>query len=201
MNLGLIAYFSVGHSLLLSSKLKIWLSHYIPKGLYYSFYSMHACSGILLMDHYWSNLGGDFFKFSGSLQSLIMSLYVISWAFMFWSMLVLGLGKQNGVEDWWLTLRGKKLRHKVPMHGPYLLTRHPIYISFLGMIWTSPNISLGHLMMSLIWSFYIFYGIAKKESRMLKSQKYSEYAQHVPVFPFSKVSFDNYLFAKIRSLI
>tara|TARA_B100001248_G_scaffold262724_1_gene261629 strand:- start:19777 stop:20547 length:771 start_codon:yes stop_codon:yes gene_type:complete len=200
-NLLLVAFFIIPHSLLLRAKTKVFLYRYIPKGLYYSFYSLHASLAIILLDTYWQSSNFHLYSLKGHQESFFLIFYGLSWLFMFWAMVAVGLGKQNGVEDWLRSLQNKKLQHRMPRHGPFLITRHPIYIGFLGMIWTTPYMSLDHLFLSIVWSSYILYGIARKEKILSTNKKYIEYTHKVPVFPFSKVSIDNFIFQKIGRYI
>ncbi len=184
INIGLILFFSIPHSVFLSSKFKKWLFRYIPSDSFGVFYSLHASLGIILMDLFWVDLGGDFYHADGYAAMIFNILYALSWLFMGWAMWSTGPFRQSGIEQWLLGLRGRVLKLELRKDGAYALCRHPIYASFLAMIWTTPHMSYGHLLLSLSWSFYIIYGAGLKEKRLMRNQLYAQYAAHTPSFPF-----------------
>ena len=107
---------------------------------------------------------------------------------MFWSMVETGLFRQSGIEEWWRALTHKKMKQGLLKNGPYQICRHPIYASFLGMIWFTPNMSLDRLFLAISWSVYIFIGAYLKEKRLMKNKGYRDYAATVPAFPLMPVS-------------
>jgi methanethiol S-methyltransferase len=184
VNTALILFFSAPHSFLLSSKIKKFLLKYIPQSLYSTFYGLHASIGIILMDQYWGDWGGDLYRMDGQLRIFFTILYCISWGLMFWSMFATGLFRQSGIEEWWKKLNGQKIENSLLKDGPYRICRHPIYASFFAMIWLTPNMSYDRFFVALSWSGYILIGARLKESRLRRNSLYREYAREVPSFPF-----------------
>lgn len=136
------------------------------------------------MDKYWADMGGALYHLEGDLGLLFNALYVLSWLFMLWAMISTGLFRQSGIEEWYLHLKGKKIRYSLAQNGAYGLCRHPIYAAFIAMIWTTPNMSYDHLFLTLAWTGYILWGAGQKEKRLSRNNAYKEYAEHVTAFPF-----------------
>jgi protein-S-isoprenylcysteine O-methyltransferase Ste14 len=199
VNLLLILFFSVPHSLLLSSTWKKKLLKYIPQGLYPSIYSLHASIGIILMDQFWVSSSTNMINFGVTGYKIISIFYLFSWIFMFWSMLATGLFRQSGIEQWWKSLNQKKIDQGLSFSGPYQFCRHPIYASFLGMIWFTPNMTSDRLFLAISWTLYIFVGASLKEKRLRRNKIYLDYAKSVPSFPFIPMKWDNYLTSIIGS--
>jgi methanethiol S-methyltransferase len=197
INTVLIVFFSVPHSLLLNSNVKKSLLNFIPNKLYSTTYSIHACIAITLMDTFWVDSGISIFHLPRNLESIIFVLYTLSWLFMFWSMIATGLFRQSGIEEWWKALRNENTKNPLPKNGPYKICRHPIYASFLGMIWFTPYMSIERLYLSLAWTIYILIGASLKERRLRKNKDYQVYSQNVPAFPFIPKGWDNFLTSKI----
>lgn len=193
INLALIMIFTIPHSWLLSSNAKKFFYQYIPTNLYPSLYSLHACISIILMDLYWVDLGIDIYNLQGANLRIMQGLYAASWLMMFWSMLSTGLFKQSGIQAWWRSINKKPQRNDLPVIGAYQICRHPIYASFIGMIWTTPHMTAGHLMISLIWGAYILYGAYQKDKRLIRNKFYQEYMQKIVAFPFIPKRLDNLL--------
>jgi protein-S-isoprenylcysteine O-methyltransferase Ste14 len=192
VNTLLVLFFSAPHSLLLNSKIKTKFLKVIPNSLYSTFYSLHSCLGIVLMDTYWADLGGNLYNLSGGQEAFFNILYVLSWLFMLWAMISTGLFRQSGIEEWFLTLKGKKIKYSLSQHGAYSLCRHPIYAAFLAMIWTTPHMTYGHLFLTISWSIYILWGAGQKEKRLMRNRGYQSYAKQVTAFPFIGKVVDNF---------
>jgi protein-S-isoprenylcysteine O-methyltransferase Ste14 len=198
VDLALLIFFSAPHSLFLDSKVKRVLLNYIPKGLYYSFYSIHACLAILMIDRFWINFGPqDLFDFGDTFYRLMIAMNIFSWIFLFAAQFSTGLFHQSGIEDWWRSLRGKKLIFKVYSEGLYKYCRHPIYAGFVLVIWCTPHMTLDHVFLSLFWSIYVAIGASLKERRLQRNKGYQEYSERVTSFPLIPKSVDNYLIKNI----
>lgn len=192
INLGLIAFFSIPHSWLLTSSLKKKILKFIPAPLYSTFYSLHSCIAILLMDRYWVDFGGSLYNLTNMAENGFNILYVLSWLFMLWAMISTGLFKQSGIEEWYLHLRGKRVKNSLALHGAYSVCRHPIYAAFIAMIWTTPHMTYDHLFLTIIWSLYILWGAGQKERRLIRNKGYQRYAREVSAFPFIGKIGDNF---------
>ena len=196
INSALVLFFSIPHSYFLTSGFKKWLFRHIPTDAFGVFYSLHASLGIILMDRYWVSFGENFYEITGPMLHVFQVLYGASWLFMGWAMLSTGPLRQSGIEQWLLGLQGRAMKFDIKKDGAYALCRHPIYASFLAMIWTTPHMSLGHLFLSISWSVYIIYGAGLKEKRLMKNKGYQSYALKTPSFPFIPTTIEN-LFLKL----
>lgn len=184
INISLLVFFSWPHSFLLDTHIKKKILKVIPVPLYSTLYSIHACVGIVLMDQYWVDLGKNLYIIDGPLKAVFQVAYALSWIFMFWAMLSTGLFRQSGIEEWFKHLQGKKMKYSIATHGAYGLCRHPIYAAFIAMMWTTPNMTYDHLLLSLGWTFYIFWGAGQKEKRLMRNKGYKQYSENVTSFPF-----------------
>ena len=136
------------------------------------------------MDEYWAQMGGAFYILEGSLAQFLNVLYGLSWLFMLWAMISTGLFRQSGIEEWYLHLKGRKIRYSLATNGAYGLCRHPIYAAFIAMIWTTPNMTYDHMFLTVGWTSYILWGAGQKEKRLCRNRGYKEYSQQVAAFPF-----------------
>jgi methanethiol S-methyltransferase len=63
--------------------------------------------------------------------------------------------------------------------------RHPVYLSFLGLVWLRPTMSLDRAVLLVVWTVYIFVGSVLKDRRMefYLGDRYREYQARVVGYP------------------
>lgn len=71
----------------------------------------------------------------------------------------------------------------------YRLVRHPLMLGLLIAFWTTPAMSVGHMLFAVLMTAYILIGVAFEENDSVKSfgDAYREYCQRVPaLLPFPR---------------
>ena len=93
----------------------------------------------------------------------------------------------NTEEHVWyqLDVNAERPRREFVERGVYRWMRHPVYLSFLGLIWFTPRMTADHAMLTGVWTVYIFVGSCLKDRRMTfyLGDTYREYASRVSGFP------------------
>jgi protein-S-isoprenylcysteine O-methyltransferase Ste14 len=64
--------------------------------------------------------------------------------------------------------------------------RHPVYLSFLGLIWLNPVMTFDRLALALLWTVHVFVGSVLKDRRLVYyiGEAYERYQTRVPGYPF-----------------
>ena len=182
----LAIFFAVTHSLMLVPSTKKYLSKWIPSAFYDSVFCTVTCLSLLLMFFAWRSSEFAVWRATGMTEQWIRAGFYLSWLALFYSLALTGLGYQNGWTPFYYWLRGQKApRREFKPRGAYKLIRHPVYLSFLGLVWFQPNMTLDHAALTAIWTGYIFYGSFLKDRRLqyFIGQPYKEYQQRVPGYP------------------
>ncbi len=112
--------------------------------------------------------------------------YIASWLALFYSLSLTGLGYQTGLKEWLHWIRRQPLpRRDFTPRGAYFWLRHPVYLSFLGLLWFTPTMTLDHALLTAIWTAYIFLGSWLKDLRLAHylGEPYLVYAARVPGYP------------------
>jgi methanethiol S-methyltransferase len=178
--------FTVPHSLLLLPAVRDRLTRLIPSAFYGCFYCVSTCVTLLLMIANWQSCPTVIWQASGIGRTAITIGFFASWVAILYSLSLTGLGYQTGWTPWWHWLRGTPLpRRRFEPTGAYRLLRHPVYLSFLGLIWFTPLMTVDHAILTGVWTSYIFLGSWLKDGRLIfyLGDSYRRYQTAVPGYP------------------
>lgn len=145
-----------------------------------------TCLSLLCMFQNWSLHPTVLWKASGIAELAILVGFYGSWAALFYSLYITGMGYQTGLTQWWYWAKRQRPPQRAFVEtGAYRWMRHPIYMSFLGLIWFTPTMTLDHAVLTCIWTTYIYLGSYAKDQRMLRfvGAQYREYASRIPGLP------------------
>lgn len=180
------AGFAVPHSILLAPPVQKWMRGWLPAGLLGCLHCSITCVSLLLMFRFWGSSGIVLWETSGWLKSVILAGFYFSWGALLYSLYWTGFGYQTGLTQWWYWwTETKPPRRPFLTSGAFRYMRHPVYMSFLGLVWFTPTMTLDHAVLTAVWTIYIYAGSWFKDRRLLKfiGEEYRAYAQRVPGLP------------------
>lgn len=178
--------FAVPHSVLLHPAIRRRLARWIGDPFYGCFYCVATCAGLWLLFAGWRASPICLWKFDGSSAGLLTAGFYAAWAGLFYSLALTGLGYQTGLTPWLYWLRRLPApRREFRPRGAYRWLRHPVYLSFLGLLWFTPAMTLDRAVLVSVWTAYIFVGSCLKDARLLfyLGEHYRRYAADVPGYP------------------
>jgi protein-S-isoprenylcysteine O-methyltransferase Ste14 len=167
LDVPLAMQFSIAHSALLHPRVRRRLGRLISAGFYGSFYCVATCLGLLLAIGCWQKSPAAVWDLTGAPRIAVLASYGASWIALVYSLSLTGLGYQTGLTQWRYWLRSQPLptRQFAP-RGAYNWLRHPGYLSFLGVIWFTPTMSVDRAILTSLWTLYVFVGSVLKDRRM-----------------------------------
>lgn len=178
--------FALSHSWLLLPKSREAITKVLPKPFYGLLFCATTCFSLLLTIGCWRPIDVVLFEFTGWQRDVIQVAFYLTWPTLLYSISLTGLGYQTGFTPWWYWFRGQPLprRDFVP-RSLYHVLRHPIYLSFLGLLWFTPRFTLDRVVLVTIWSIYIFIGSVLKDRRLehYLGQSYRDYEAQVAGYP------------------
>jgi methanethiol S-methyltransferase len=182
----LAAQFAAIHSLLLTPKVRSRLERWISPAFYGLFFCTVTCLSLGLVMIQWRSVSVVVWQATGLAARAVEGAFGASWLALFYSLHLSGLGYQTGWTPWRSWLRGERAprRHFQP-RSAYLFMRHPVYLSFLGLIWFVPTVTLDRALLIAVWTVYIFVGSYLKDRRLQHylGPTYREYQARVPGYP------------------
>lgn len=182
----LAVQFAIPHSLLLHPRVRSRLTRWIPQAFYGCFFCAVTCSSLLVLFASWRSVGPAVWQLSGAARNVVEVGFFGSWVALFYSLYLSGLGYQTGWTPWWHWFRHQRPpERKFRPRSLYLLLRHPVYLSFLGLIWFNPIMTLDRLLLAVVWSAYIVAGSYLKDERLayFLGDRYRKYQQQVSGYP------------------
>ena len=186
-DVGLAAAFAVPHSLFLVPGVRRRIvAAGIPGPLYGCFFCVVTCLALLATILLWRPIGIVVWRWPPPLDVVVSWAFAASWAALVYSLHLTGLGWQTGWTPWWHWVRGEpQPRRAFIERGVYRVLRHPVYLSFLGLIWFVPTVTLDRVVLMAVWTGYIFVGSVLKDRRLLFfiGDDYREYQARVPGYP------------------
>ena len=198
INAGLLTLFAVQHSVMARKWFKDWWTRIVPKPLERSTYVLFSSVALILLFWLWQPLGGVVWSIEDPFGKIVLRvLFGFGWALVLVSTFLINHFDLFGLRQVWLYLRAKPyttLRFGTP--GPYRLVRHPLYVGWLFAFWSTPTMTLAHLLFSVATTAYILIAIQLEERDLVREhgESYEAYRRSVPMLvPFARRQRDSEL--------
>src|SRR5687767_5131443 len=196
IDVALLALFAVQHSIMARKWFKEWWTRIVPKPLERSTYVLFSSLALILLFWLWQPLGGVVWSIEDPFgRVVLLVLFAFGWALVLVSTFLINHFDLFGLRQVWLYLRGRPyatLQFGTP--GPYRLVRHPLYVGWLFAFWSTPTMTLAHLLFSIATTAYILIAIQLEERDLVREHgdAYDTYRRSVPMLiPFSRRSKDS----------
>lgn len=179
--------FAAPHSLLLWPPARQRLRPWIASEFYGCVFCTATCLSLLLLFRNWRSDSRIVWEVWGTGRMALRCGFVLSWGALFYSLWISGIGRQTGWTTWYAWLRNADLpRPEFSPRSWYHWLRHPIYLSFLGLLWFTPEMTLDRAVLTALWTVYIFIGSRLKDRRLETyiGDAYRDYQARVPGFFF-----------------
>lgn len=178
--------FAIPHSILLHPRFRTLFRRWFPSEMHGAFFCFCTCLSLLLLFRFWKTSTSVVWEFREWPAMLMLAGYYASWGGLLHSISLTGLGFQTGWTQWVSWYRRQSLpKREFQTRSLYRLLRHPVYLSFLGLIWFTPVMTADRAVLTGIWTLYIFAGSVLKDQRLLYylGDSYAAYMSKVSGYP------------------
>lgn len=185
-DVALALLFAAPHSVVRLPRIQKAISRRVGREFFGVFYCWMTCVSLWIVFAGWQASATAVWELHGVARTLVLIAFQLSWAALAYSLWLTGIGYQTGFTEWnhWRRRESVPPRRFVPA-GAYRWLRHPVYLSFLGLVWFNPRMTVDHLVLALVWTAYIAVGSYLKDERLAfyMGEEYRRYQARVPGYP------------------
>jgi protein-S-isoprenylcysteine O-methyltransferase Ste14 len=192
VNLILLSIFALQHSIMARPGFKKWWTRIIPKSIERSTYVLLASVALLLIFWQWRPMPDVVWSVENKIGNFVLwALFGLGWGLVLVSTFLINHFDLFGLRQVYSGLRGVEyggLEFKTPFL--YKLVRHPIMLGFIIAFWSTPVMTVGHLLFAAVTTAYILVAIRFEERDLsnLYPEKYGEYRKRVSmIVPIPKI--------------
>jgi len=179
----LVLIFALQHSVMARKWFKAKITRLIPMATERSTYVLLSGVALLLIVLYWQPIDGDLWRFEeGSIWWVLTGMMLFGWSFSVVATFVINHFELFGLQQGYLHFKEKP----TPMIDfqekfLYKFIRHPIQLGVLMGVWFSPLMTYGHLLLSVLFTLYIFIGLYFEEKDLVAElgEVYLNYRERV----------------------
>ncbi len=186
INLGLIALFGIQHTVMARKSFKEKWTKLVAKPIERSTYVLFSSIAVLLLLWFWQPLPEVIWEVEATWASLTLQWgFWLGWLILFLSTWMIDHFNLFGIKQVWNYMLDRPQAPPQFMEpGFYKYVRHPLMLGFLIAFWSTPRMTLGHLIFSGGMTLYILVGVYYEEKAMIRrfGDDYENYRKRVPKF-------------------
>ncbi|HLK12728.1 MAG TPA: isoprenylcysteine carboxylmethyltransferase family protein [Candidatus Binatia bacterium] len=184
IDLGLLALFAVQHSVMARPAFKRVWTQIVPEPVERSTYVLASSLALILLFWLWRPLGGVVWEVEHPVgRALLYGGFAFGLLLVLVTTFLIDHFDLFGLRQVWLHLRGRPYRPLTfGTPGPYRIVRHPLYVGWLFAFWSTPTMTVTHLLFAAVTSAYILVAIRFEERDLVAAHpEYASYRTRVPM--------------------
>lgn len=192
VDLALLGLFAIQHSGMARRGFKHWLTRFLPWSVERSTYVLLSSAVLIVMFWQWRPIPGLVWDVQAEWgQWMLYALAALGWLLVLTGTFVISHFDLFGLRQVWLAVRGRAYSSpEFKDNFYYRMIRHPLMLGFIIAFWSTPRMTLGHLLFAAASTGYILIAVKYFEERDLLAmhgETYRSYQQRVPmIFPWPR---------------
>ena len=186
INLLLLGLFAVQHSVMARPQFKRWWTQIVPRPVERSTYVLLSSLALIVLFSQWHPIPAVIWQENNPVVAgLLYGLSGLGWFIVLISSFLINHFDLFGLRQVYLHLRGHhyaELGFRTPFL--YKIIRHPLLLGFFIAFWSTPYMTVGHLLFAVLTGAYILIAVQLEERDLLHffGDAYREYLKHTPRF-------------------
>ncbi len=179
-----IVFFAVLHSLTAATFFKKWVYRIIKPRVYRFLYTAISVLTVLPILYLWFNGRGEFeplYRIGFPYILVSLGMIIAGGVFILNSLILIDPLEFIGVKG---VLKKREAKGGLSTEGVYSLTRHPLYLGGMLILWANPEMRLIDLMVAFLFSLYFVFGGILEERKLEEEfgEEYRDYKKKVSMF-------------------
>ena len=180
----LLVMFGIQHSVMARPAFKAMWTKVIPQAAERSTYVLFSSIAMFLLFWQWQPVGGTIWNIENAYGRITLYvLYAVGWGTVLLTTFLINHFDLFGLRQVMLQLIGRPytgIPFRTP--GPYKLVRHPLYVGWLIVFWSTPEMTAAHLLFAVGLTTYILIAIQYEERDLAQTHReYAGYRRRVPM--------------------
>ena len=183
VNLAVMSVFAVQHSGMARQGFKKLFTRFASPAIERSTYVLLASLSLILLYWQWQPMPTVVWNIEAPvLAGVVTAGGFLGWLIVLYSTFLISHFELFGLTQVVSHFAGRvtePMKFKTP--GLYRVIRHPIYLGFIIAFWSTPTMTLGHLLFAAVTTAYIFVGIYLEERDLVSmfGDQYRRYREKV----------------------
>ena len=184
IDMGLLTLFAIQHSVMARPAFKQLLTRVVSPAAERSTYVLASSLALVALFGLWRPLGGVVWEVQHTVgRALLYGGFAAGWALVLVTTFVINHFDLFGLRQAWRHFRGRQqepLRFVTPFL--YRVVRHPLYVGWLLAFWSTPTMTVTHLLFAAVTTAYILVAIQLEERDLMDAHpEYTAYRSRVPM--------------------
>ncbi|QLQ04138.1 MAG: isoprenylcysteine carboxylmethyltransferase family protein [Thiobacillus sp.] len=191
VDLALIAGFGLQHSVMARPGFKAWLTRHVPAHLERSSYLVATTVALCMLIAFWQPVPGSLWTVEGKLLAgTLTGIALGGWGLVLLTTFLISHADLFGLRQIYLHARGlpyTPVAFKAPLL--YRWVRHPMQLGVLIGIWSTPSMTVSHLLLAGGMTAYVLIGLLYEERDLVRQfgERYRAYQRSTPkLIPFGR---------------
>ena len=184
IDMGLLTLFAVQHSVMARPAFKRLLTRVVSPAAERSTYVLASSLALIALFSQWRPLGGVVWEVEHPIgRAVLFTGFAFGWALVLVATFVINHFDLFGLRQSWRHFRGQP-QAPLPFVTPvlYRVVRHPLYVGWLLAFWSTPTMTVTHLLFATVTTAYILVAIQLEERDLMDAHpEYAAYRAQVPM--------------------
>jgi methanethiol S-methyltransferase len=195
INVILLGIFGIQHSVMARQGFKRWWTKVVPRHIERTTYVLISDLLVVLLLWQWRPMTGVIWDVEPMGALLLWGLFGAGWLMIVLASFMTDHFDLSGTRQVYLHLRGRDYSPlKFTATGFYKYVRHPLMLGWITAFWSTPHMTVGHLVFAIGTTAYILIAIRIEERDLVRfhGEAYENYRRRVSMLlPFKKRALDD----------
>jgi protein-S-isoprenylcysteine O-methyltransferase Ste14 len=186
VDLALLSLFALQHSVMARPGFKRAWTKIVPEPAERPTYVLASTLALVVLFAFWQPIGGAVWTVTSPAAAFALhAIYFAGWMLLLYATALIDHFELFGLRQAWLAFRGVPYTpHPFATPGLYAHVRHPIYVAWAIIFWSTPTMSAGRLLFAAVATAYMVVAVFLEERDLIGTfgDAYRRYQEATPKY-------------------